>query len=71
MYLMWLDTSKRPAAEKVADAIEAYREKHGREPREIVVNPGMAAEIGDAHGAFPLLTRSEIQRNVVYVGDND
>jgi hypothetical protein len=71
MYLMWFDASKRPAAEKAAEAIEAYREKHAREPREIVVNPAMAAEIGDALGAFPLLTRAVVQRNVVYVGDND
>jgi len=71
MYLMWQDLSKRAAREKVAAAVEAYREKHGRDPREIVVNAEMAAEIGEAEVAFPLLVRNEVQRGVVYVGDNE
>ena len=71
MYLMWWDASKRPAAVKAAEAIQAYREKHGREPRELVVRPSMAEEIGEALGAFPVLARNEVAKDVVYVGDND
>ena len=71
MYLMWWDASKRPAAVKAGEAIKAYREKHGREPREIVVRAAMAEEIGEALGAFPVVVRNEVGKDVVYVGDND
>lgn len=70
MYMMWYEPDKRVSvAERVGDAIDAYRAKWGREPREVVLHPSVAEAVGEA--GVPVRVRAEVRPTLVYVGDNE
>ena len=72
MYLMWMDQSKRPISEKVRDAIAAYREKHGKSPREALIPAALLDGTPDGQvDGVQVIGRHDIGRLLVYVGDND
>jgi hypothetical protein len=46
MYLLWHDDdTKRPTAQKIVQAIQAYAERFGREPSVVLVNEADLVEV--------------------------
>ena len=67
---MWWDADKHPAADKLEEAIDAYRERHGRKPKECLVSEPDGDELSRKPGPMRCKVRREVQRHVFYVGDN-
>lgn len=69
MFLGWYDPDKkRPASEKVAEAIARYREKFGSDPETCLTGPANAAELDGAGLPIPVRAVSFISRHTFYVG---
>ena len=71
MFLGWYDPDKKkPAREKVADAVERYRERFGGDPTTCMTGTIDAAELDRDAAAFDLIIaeRSFIPRFTFYVG---
>ena len=74
MFLGWYDPDKKkPAREKLAEAIERYAEKFGAAPEACVTSPTDAAELAaDAKApTLPVRAANYIPRSTFYVGVED
>jgi hypothetical protein len=71
MFLGWYDPDKkRPAVEKLAEAVERYVEKFGSEPMVCLTSAADAAELSGAT-KMPVRAVSFISRYTFYVGVED
>lgn len=65
MYLGWFDDTKsKPVREKIADAVQHYRDKLGQEPRLVLVNEADAVE----YEGVEVRVSQYIRPNVFFVG---
>ena len=74
MYLGWYDPDKKkPARQKLAEAVERYAEKFGGAPETCLTNPTDAAELAadQKAPALPVRAVSYIPRWTFYVGVED
>ena len=74
MFLGWYDPDKKkPARDKLTDAIERYAEKFGAAPETCLTNPTDAAELAADREAPRLTVRAVncIPRWTFYVGVED
>jgi hypothetical protein len=74
MFLGWYDPDKKkPAPQKLAEAIERYVEKFGHAPAACLTNPTDAAELAAAKPAPAVAVRAVgyIPRWTFYVGIED
>jgi hypothetical protein len=77
MFLGWYDPDrKKPARAKLAEAIERYEEKFGRQARFCLTSPLDAAELAEPSRQFPgeppveVQARSYIARWTFYIGED-
>lgn len=71
MFLGWYDPDKkRPAAEKLADAVERYAEKFGSKPEICLTSAADAAELSGSTD-LPVRAVTFISRHTYYVGVED
>lgn len=71
MFLGWYDPDKkRPAAEKLAEAIERYEEKFGSVPEVCLTSAADAAELA-GKADLPVRAVTFISRHTFYVGVED
>jgi hypothetical protein len=71
MFLGWYDPDrKRPAAQKLAEAVERYVEKFGDEPSLCLTSAADAAEL-DGKTELPVRAVTFISRYTYYVGVED
>ena len=74
VYLAWYDGDrKKPARAKLADAIDRYREKWGREPRFCLTSPQDAEELAKEQATLfdvEVHGRRYIPRWTFYVGES-
>jgi hypothetical protein len=77
MFLGWYDPDrKKPARAKLAEAVERYEEKFGREARYCLTSPLDAAELVEPSRKFPgeppveVQSRSYIARWTFYIGED-
>lgn len=72
MYLVWQDDNpKRPVAEKIRQACEAYREKTGRDATAVLVAEGEDVAGVDASEFLVMTGASQglpVQKSTFYVG---
>jgi hypothetical protein len=45
MFLMWFDDSKKPTAQKIAEACARYQERYGAAPNTVLCNPEQIATV--------------------------
>lgn len=70
MYLGWEDHSRKPAADKIQDAIDAYVERFGYKPAVVLVNAEDAQAAGvDWVGDVPVRVASYIRPNNFWPGE--
>ena len=71
MFLGWYDPDKkRPATDKLADAIERYAEKFGSDPEICLTSAADAAELAGKTD-LPVRAVTFISRHTFYVGVED
>ena len=71
MFLGWYDPDKkRPATEKLAEAVERYAEKFGSEPEICLTSAADAAELAGKTD-LPVRAVTFISRHTFYVGVED
>jgi hypothetical protein len=75
MFLGWFDSDrKKPAREKLEEAIERYEEKFGRSPTLVLTNPEEAAALRQPSRAYPgepalpIIEANFIARWTYYIG---
>jgi hypothetical protein len=67
LYLGWYDPDpKRPAAAKLAEAVDRYRAKFGAEPAEVLVGPATAQALADP--PLPVRVAPFVPPHTFYVG---
>ena len=65
--LLWYDNSKKPLAQKVAEAATRYRERFGREPNICYVNPADLPASEQHSGDIVIQTAPRVLRHHLWV----
>ena len=65
--LLWFDDSRRPIGEKIGQAAERYRQKFGRWPNCVFVNPGTLGNFRSPNG-LQVVAADNILPNHFWIG---